>query len=243
MDDSIIEILMDAGLTKTESIIYLELLKQGSSTAYKISKDANLYKANTYDAIDSLIKKQFVVKQVINQKTVFSSVSPEQILKIMELKKEKMQTVIPKIERSFNEESDGVFVFEGLDTFMNLMYQLLLQKSSIYAFDIPKTVPDIVKFHINQFHKERIKKKIAMYHVYDYDAGDRIQFLKKMKYTYAKQGQEDRKSVVSTIVCGNTSLIVNWGKNIKVVKIVDSDVEKAYETQFKLLWGEKIYPR
>ncbi len=243
MNETILHALEESGLTKTESVVYLELLRRGSSTAYRISKEAKLYKANTYDAIDSLVKKQFVVKQVINQKTSFSALPPEQILKSIELKKEKLQIIIPQIERSFTDSCEGVSVFEGITAFMNLLYLFLPKSSPIYAFDIPKTVPEIIRFHINQFHKERIKKRVPMYHIYDYDAKERINYLKKIPFTYAKQGEKNRNSVVSTLVCGNTTLIVNWGKNIKTVKIVDLDVAQAYESQFKSLWGEKIYAR
>jgi len=61
-----------------------------------------------------------------------------------------------------------------------------------------------------------------------------------MKYTYAKQGGEHRHSLVSTLVCGDVTLIINWNKNLKVVKIFDKDVSQAYETQFKFLWDRNI---
>ncbi|MFA5797181.1 MAG: helix-turn-helix domain-containing protein [Candidatus Woesearchaeota archaeon] len=232
-------VLEEFGLTKTEAVIYLTLLKQGSSTAYRISKEAHLYKANTYQAIESLIHKALVVKAVINSKQKLTVVPPEEFISLLEKKKERMQSVLPLMERNFNEESEEISVFQGINAFMNLMYEFLKQNESIYVFDIPGYVPKIVQSHINDFHKERIKKKVKMYHIYDYDAKERITFLRTLKYTYAKQGTYHRNSTVSTMVCGNTTLIINWQKHVKTVRIVDKDISEAYRNQFSLLWEQK----
>ena len=238
MNSEALSVLVDFGLTKTESLVYLTLLKHNSLTAYRVSKESQLYKANTYDALDTLLQKQIVTKSVVNGKTFFVAVPPEQLITQLELKKEKLQNILPTIERSFEEESEDIQVFQGVASFMNILYDLLKYDRSIYVFDIPKTVPEIVRFHIDKFHISRLKKKIKMYHIYDYDAGKRISYLNKMRYTYAKQGLEHRHSIVSTLVCGDVTLIINWSKNLKVVRILDKDVSVAYERQFKLLWDE-----
>lgn len=231
--------LVEYGLTRTEAIVYLALLKRGKTTAYRISKDAKLYKANTYQAIDSLIKKGLATNILVNEKNLLNAVPPEKFVNLLELQKEKMQSVIPKIERSFAEDSEGIFVFTGIKSFMNILYSFLPKGDSILAFDIPEYVPDLVRTYINQFHKERIKKKIKMYHIYDYDAKERIKYLLKLKYTYAKSGKVNRHSIVSTIICGDTALIINWLKDVKTVQIIDKDVADAYKKQFWLLWDEK----
>lgn len=74
-----------------------------------------------------------------------------------------------------------------------------------------------------------------MHHIYDYDAKDRIKFLKKMKLTYAIQNKQKRHSLASTIVCGDTTLITNWKKNVKTVIIKDNDIARSYEEQYHIL--------
>lgn len=230
------KILEETGLTKTETKIYLTLVKKGPLTAYRISKEAELYRANTYMAIEGLEKKNLVKKEAINNKNIYIAVPPEEFLNNLERQKEKIQEIIPFIERSFHEELEEVTVFTGEDAFFNILYSLLNKKAPIKVFDIPSFVPEIIQFKISHFHRERIKKRIAMYHIYDYDAKDRIRLLKKMKYTHAKQGSENRQSVTSTLICGDTTLIINWKKGIKIVKIVDKDISEAYDHQFDLLW-------
>lgn len=239
MDEEIIEILEEAGLTRTETRVYLALLKYGKATAYRISKEEKIYKANTYLAIESLVKKNLVIFMEENNRHFYKAVNPEEILSNLEREKEKIQKILPYIARNFNEEAEEVSVFNGINSFFNILYSLLDKKQPIYTFDIPNYVPELVKFHIDKFHKERIRKKIAMYHIYDYDAGDRIKYLTKMKYTYAKQGLKNRLSVTSTLICGDVTLIINWKKGVKIVKIVDKDIAEAYKHQFDILWNYK----
>ena len=231
--------LVESGLTRTESQIYLTLLKKKNATAYRIAKDANLYRANTYKAIDNLLQKGIITKSISSGKQILKALPPEEIVSLLERQKEKIQHIIPLIERSFEEESEGIQIFKGISSFMNLLYKLLEQEESIYAFDIPSYVPDIVKIHIEKFHKSRIAKKVKMYHIYDYDANDRIEFLKKKKYTYARQGSTGRFSAVTTIVCGDATLIVNWKKGIKTILIKDKDISEEYIKQFKFLWDQE----
>ncbi len=45
------------GFTPTESRIYEVLLRRGSSTGYAVSKAAGLARANTYQALDGLVRR------------------------------------------------------------------------------------------------------------------------------------------------------------------------------------------
>jgi sugar-specific transcriptional regulator TrmB len=235
-NEDILAVLLEQGLSKTEAIIYLTLLKKGPSTAYKISKEAGLYKANTYQAIEGLIKKNLATHYMHEGKNLIKSFPPEDILKMLDRQKENFQSILPMMERTLDEESDGISVLVGVKSFMNELYTLLSLKKSIYAFDIPSIVPEKVSNFIDNFHRERIKNKVSMYHVYDYDAADRIKYLNKLKYTYAKKGLVNRSSTVSTLVCGDVTLIINWTKEIKTIVIKDKDVADAYKTQFDMLW-------
>ena len=239
MNEEVIIVLESLGLTKTEAVVYLMLVKKGSSTAYRVSKEAQIYKANTYMAIDSLIRKNLAIKTEINGKQIIKAVPPEEFINNTERQKERLQSILPLIQRNFEQDYEEVSVFTGLESFFNVFYKLLDQKQSIYVFDIPDYVPELVKTYIDKFHKVRIKKKVKMYHIYDYNAKERIHYLNNMKYTYAKQGQKDRLSVASTFVCGNVTLIINWKKGIKFVKIVDKDIADTYRHQFDILWNYK----
>ena len=127
-NNKICEILESLGLTKTEVSIYLSLIKRGKASAYRISKEANLYKANTYMAIDSLVRKNLVIKEIKENKQIFQAVSPEELVGNLDRQKEKLQEIIPFIQRNINEELEEVSVFTGVDSLFNIFYKLLEKK-------------------------------------------------------------------------------------------------------------------
>jgi sugar-specific transcriptional regulator TrmB len=236
MVETVDSILQELGLSKNETLVYLTLVKRGQSTAYRISKDAKLYKANTYQAVDTLIRKNLITKLVVNNRQLIKAVPPEEFLGMIDRQKEKMQALLPMISRNFDDESEIISVFSGVDMFMNMLYHLLDLNKPIYVFDIPSYAPEMLKYYLPKFHAERIRRKVKMYHLYDYDAKDRINTIGKMHYTYARQGKAKRFSLVSTLTCGDITLIINWKKNIKVIQVKDNDVAETYKHQFDILW-------
>ncbi|MCK5630725.1 MAG: TrmB family transcriptional regulator, partial [Nanoarchaeota archaeon] len=54
---TMIESLKKLGLNKTESNIYLQLIKKGSLTAIEISKETKIHRRTIYDNLNILINK------------------------------------------------------------------------------------------------------------------------------------------------------------------------------------------
>lgn len=48
--------LMDFGFTKTDALVYINLLKNGRASGYKIAKDISLSRSSVYSSIDNLYK-------------------------------------------------------------------------------------------------------------------------------------------------------------------------------------------
>ena len=55
------EKLESFGLTRTESLVYLILLKNGKQSGYKIAKELKLSRSTIYQALDSLYDKGYVL--------------------------------------------------------------------------------------------------------------------------------------------------------------------------------------
>jgi sugar-specific transcriptional regulator TrmB len=106
--------LQDLGFSKYEAEIYITLLKNFPSTAYEISKLANLPRSNTYAALDSLTKKMAV--QPVSQNPIqYAPIKPEilfnQISDETSLKCEKLLTNLESIQPQ--ESSEFVWTIEG----------------------------------------------------------------------------------------------------------------------------------
>jgi len=232
------EILQEIGFSKNESIIYLTLSKLGASSAYKIAKESKIFKANTYEILKKLENEGLVSKRVIEGKTFYEASDPSLLIDVLEEKKEKINKILPTIrliQKSPKEES--IFnTHKGTDSFMNILYHFLEFKEDILVYGAPKRAYELMKYKIDHFHKERIKRKIKMKHVYNFEAIGRIREIKKMPYTDTKCLPEIFDSQVSTNICGDEVVFVIWNPPIKVIQIKDKDMAKAYKNYFKILW-------
>lgn len=233
------DILKDVGLTLTETKIYLNLLRMGPSTGYGVSKESKIHKANVYESIKNLINKNMVSFFKEGKITKYQANDPSSIVNLIKLKENQINSIMPQLkvmERMATERSEAS-VLKGVRTFMNILYKFLEYNEPILVFGIPKIAPEILKDYITSFHKERIKRKIRMDHIYNYDAIERIKYLRKLSLTGAKALPETISSNASTNICGNEVVISIWKQNdVKMIKIVDKEIAESYKSYFRYLW-------
>jgi sugar-specific transcriptional regulator TrmB len=232
------EILEECGLSKNESIVYTTLSKIGVSTAYKISKEAKLFKANTYETLKRLVEKGLVSNGKINGKEMYEASDPSFLMDLLNKKKEKLSNILPKLRmmQKSNKESSDFNTYKGVDAFITLLYNLLEYNEEIKVYGAPRKAYGLLKLRIELFHDKRIKKKIRMKHIYNFKATERIRALRKMPYTPIKVLPEIFDSQVSTVICGEQVLFTIWNPPIKTIQIVDNDMAEAYKKYFAVLW-------
>ena len=237
MDDELV--LQECGLTKIESKVYLELLNQEMVTAYVVAKNSGLHKANCYNALNTLVEKGIVSLNNQNNHTYFEANDPITILQFLRRKEELVSALLPRLKLLKNEKkSSDAAIFKGVKTQINLLYELLDYKKDIIVYGIPRLAPQKMAPHLTDFHKERIKRKIKMYHIYNFDAKERINYLNSMPYTYARALPSKVQSNTVRIVCGSQTQLSVWAENkeVKIIRILDMDVADSFRSYFNFLW-------
>lgn len=232
------EILTEAGLSPNEAKIYIALLEHGESPITRIAEYTKLHRSNVYDSIKKLIEKGLTAS-IQKQKTVFyEAINPNALLRMAEEKVLKIKTVLPSLllSQQISTQKGEAHLFEGVNAFTNLLYGFLPHNEPILAYGIPKVTPELMKNKIPHFHKERIKQQIPMKHIYNFDAQERINYLKTLPYTEAKHLPENFDSQVSTNICGNQVVLTVWISPIISIQIINPLVAQAYKQYFALLW-------
>ena len=155
-----------------------------------------------------------------------------------------MRKIIPELEKFQNKPNEEikVSVSEGISSLKNIITNLLDSKEAIEVYGTPKEAIDVLGGFLEEFHKQRIKLKIPMRHVYDGTSLNRAIELNKMKYTAARYSPLISNSRVSTTICGNKVVLKLWEHPIKIITIENSAVAKSYHDFFQILWGSSIYP-
>lgn len=132
--EEILKKLIFLGLTKTEAIVYIELLKNGKSTGYKISQSTNLSRASVYQALDSLYSKG-IVFLVSSQNKEYISKNPKILLAELENEyKESIKFLDIHLEEISLPKKDNYFLsIEGYDNIIkNLKEMIKNSKEEFY---------------------------------------------------------------------------------------------------------------
>ena len=114
--------LQELGLSKYESKIYLSLLKLGPSSAYKISKDCSLFKANTYEALEKLRKKGLISRLVSKKTTLYQIEEVNDLKELLRKKNIILNEALPLLKEIKNKsnEKNEPYIKDGLNGFMNI---------------------------------------------------------------------------------------------------------------------------
>ena len=229
---------MDIGFTKNEAKTYIALLKVGLTTATKISKDSGLHRANVYDSLKKLGEKGFVTHIQKENTTFYSATNPQALLRIIKEKENNLKTILPQLmlTKKLAGATGEAHIFDGISSFMNLLYGLLKYDEEILVYGIPKLAPGRIKTKIPHFHKKRLGLKIDMRHIYNHNAKERIDFLNNMRHTFAKYLPKSFDSQVSTTVCGDEVILTLWHENLINIQIKNKGVADSYKKYFRLLW-------
>lgn len=242
MEEEINFVLKSIGLNKSEIDVYLDLIKNSTSTALEISRRTKIYRPNTYDALRRLIDKGFVKELMIGERRAFQSLEPERISEYIKQKEKEINLIIPKIKEftKTGDEKESISIAKGFFALKASLFNLLKLKKPIDSYSIPTKAIEIMGegcSKLTDFHKERIKNKILMRHIYSKNNPRIIRKLNKMKYMEAKHLDRKYDHLVCTTVCGDTVLINIFSEPISVIEIKNKEIADSYHKYFEILWG------
>jgi len=240
------KVLEEVGLSKNESKIYLALLELGSVTVTQIADKTKLHRSNVYDALERLISKGIVTYIYVNDVKHYQATEPENLLNLVKEKELHLTQIIPELKllHGLSKTKPRAQIFEGMPAFKLACYELLKYGKPLYMIGIPKDVPYRVRHWIDNFHRERIKRKIEFIHIYNHGAKERIKYLNTLPYTKARCLPEKYDSPVSILSCGEDVLIVMWDvEPLLFVRVHNPNFSKSFSKWFNLMWELASEPK
>ncbi len=161
------KILKEIGLTETEIKIYLALLSIGATSAGKIVETTGIHRKNLYDALNKLIDKGLVTYVIENKIKHFQPKDPENLIRYLEEKKNKisekekeLEKEIPELKKKFQSlvpeiESE---IYRGTEGIKTILKECLNYKEVLFigaTGDVGERLP----YFWPQYNKKRIKLK------------------------------------------------------------------------------------
>lgn len=232
------QILQEFGLNNRETEIYLNLLNEKICNASKLAKLCNINRTTTYLELERLIRKGLVNYIIKNSKRYYRANSPNQLLKILEIKKEQIKSILPNLkQRHHSIELFKIEVFEGKKGIQNFYQNVLDEGKEILAFGVTGKAFETMEFVFPHFVKKYIKKKIRARYLANYDAKKLLQNLPK-NFVEIKYLPEQYKSEITTIIYSGKIVLQSLIKeNMFVVLIKDKKLYEGYKAYFEFMWN------
>jgi len=240
--------LLNAGLTKGETRVYLTLLKIGESTVGPIAKNADVSLSKIYEILQNLIKKGIVSSIVKNNVKYFSASNPERIIDYLEKRKQeisnsekKIKEILPFLKAIKDKEKKKEIAtlyegFKGIQTFYEEILRDIKKDEEILVFGIPKEPAEKYEAYFLDWNKRRAKKKASVKLLFDYDVKELAKRRAKIKRTEVKYLPKEFKTPAWIFIFKDTVATIHITENPICVVIKDKNVAESYTNFFNILW-------
>ena len=237
-----IESLKKLGLNKTESNIYLQLIKKGSLTAIDISKETKIHRRTIYDNLNILINKGLVNFFIEKDVKYFQANSPEILKQIQEEKNKELNNILPTLNLFYSNQkkNPNVAILKGLDSSKTILIEMMKTKDQILwmggGFKLLKSLGNSKEHLLNELSK--LNLKIIQ------PKPKNNEFKQYFSKTNLKLISAKYASDASFFVYEDTVIIGSLiNDEIFAIKIQNQDIAKAYKNYFEIIWSSSTLPQ
>jgi predicted transcriptional regulator len=170
------EILTKFGLIPNEAKVYEALLELGESSVQKISLKAGIHRRTVYDELKKLSDKGLVIESMIKGEKRFVCNNPNKLLEILKEKENMISSVMPGLKAKFEETpvEEEAKLYKGIEGVKNYLQDILDTGEDVYFIGAKAMWLDPrLKHFLANFKKERKKRGIKFYHIFDWEVKER----------------------------------------------------------------------
>jgi len=232
--------LVKFGLTPNEAKIYLSLLEFGHASPPQIAKATGIARTNTYNILTRLKQLEIIDVQIKNGKKVYIMLEPSTLNRILEKKKNQLDSLLPDLKTLFKKSSNKPIVkfFEGLEMVKSL-YQEVLETDELYAIGSTKKMMEIDEKFFIHFERQVKDQGIVVHEIIPSSS-------KEQGYP---QSKAILKGLLESIHLGkeypdtNSDILV-WNDNIAIInlkepifgtKISHAGLADTFRTLFRVI--------
>ena len=142
------------------------------SAISKIAVASGVYRRNAYDAMSRLIDKGLAFEILSGGKNRYNAVDPGKLLEIAEERKQKIQTILPGLEKKFKQRlaPEEAYIYRGLEGQKNVWRDVLrISKESYFIGAKGGWYGPRLASSRKAFFAEANRKKIKFIQLFDYE--------------------------------------------------------------------------
>lgn len=231
------ELLQNIGLTKSEVKVFLTLLEFNSSSASQIAEKTGYYRKNTYDTLRKLIKKGLVSSVKIRNKQIFNATNPQRLLEFIELRKREIQEILPELKELYRlpPPAEEVMVFKGNEGLKTIFESIISTRIDYDKYGSGEKFKEFLPHYYPQYQRKKKENKInsrAVCSDHERNKDFVKEFIGKTRFLSG-----NFKHSTTTIIYGNTVVIITWNENPLGMVIKSEEIARSYKYYFEILWN------
>ncbi|MFH1770664.1 MAG: helix-turn-helix domain-containing protein [archaeon] len=231
------KILEELGFNDKEIKVYLALLRCGSISASKVSKETNIDRATCYRYIDSLIHKGFVSCVIENNMKYFNAAHPEKILSDLKQKEKDYKEILPELLslEKIPKEETITEMYRGKEGLKTVLKNILRTKEDHCVLGDEGHFQDLLPVYFGQFINSCLKNKIKEKILCSEKVKNKIQ---KYDYKHSETRALPHNVVVptTTLIYSDKIVLFDWELPFSAVVIKNKNMALSYKSYFELLW-------
>ncbi|MFH1248732.1 MAG: helix-turn-helix domain-containing protein [archaeon] len=225
----------EAGLTKSEAMIYRALIDLGPSLAGQVARRTGLHRRSVYDSFERLIKKGLVGYIVKNNRKYFEPANPRRLLEIIEEKRDRINAVLPLLEEQFiskKEKQETVF-YKGKNGLKSIFEDQLAEKKEILIIGSSKEYGEVLPFYFKGYDEKRKKERINARIIFSSKS-----LPKKIPLSEIRLLPQKYSNPLSINIYADKVVIILWSReNPIAILIKNKEISEGYRKYFELLWN------
>ena len=230
------ETLEVLGLNANESRIYLALLRLGSAQAGEISKQSQINRTSTYDALERLIAQGLATFSTGANRKVFQPVAPNRFLELLKEQEKAASEILPELSKIYlaSKEKEESNTYKGKKGIKSIL-QDILNYNKYVAFGSGGFFLEVMGHDFLAFQRRKIEKKIRSRIVVN-NSSKTAQGIKEARGQFKFIPDEYSFGPVTTFIYGKKVAIVIWAETPFATVISSKEVAENFKHHFELLW-------
>ncbi len=242
-----IKVLQEIGLTDSEIRVYLALLKLGQTTAGHIVDKAKVTRSKIYDILERL-KNKGLVSHIIKESTkYFSASDPNNIMKYLEEKEEKIseekelvENILPELILQYKspekEKAAEIFTgIKGMKNAFNVIIDRFEKDENYYAFGAGKGENvDQIQLFFAKLHLKRKEKKVKSFIIFNESSRGLFKEQEKSSFVEARYIKQSTPAAIN--IYKDYTIIAILSEDPVTFLIKNKETAESFKEYFKVMW-------
>ncbi len=239
------EDLKKIGLSQSEAVLYLSLLRLGASEVQPLIEETGFYKANIYEALERLCEKGIVSKVIEGGKRVYQIQKPESLIEFIKKKKdelEEQEKIAKELAKNVGNMKKHIYsqetamVFKGLAGVKQIYSEIINERLDYFVFGSPKESEIVIgDYYWKNLHVKQKEYGIKAKMIFHKSLRDWKKIIQK-GIIELKFFDEEFEPLTETTIYGTKVAFVVWTENPVITIINNEHVANSYKQLFNFLW-------